>query len=132
MTRITTKDVVPTPVEFRRKVETKDEFVFKDLLEGLKIKTSDGKSTTLHGLEQVYITYYSLENENSILEQFVKIPESEEPIVQQIEGKILNFNYPFIYRNDGSQDCGFRIIQGKGIIQFMGVAIVSPISNIVL
>jgi hypothetical protein len=125
-------DITPTPVEFRRQVKTKDEFIFKNLLESLKIQTTDGRSTTLHGFEQVYITYYSLEEENSLLEQFVKIPESEKPITQQIEGKILHFAYPFIFKTDNSQDCGFRIIKGNGIIQFMGVAIVSPASNIVL
>ena len=124
-------EVIPSPVEFRRQVESGQDFIFKDLFESLNIRTQDGRSTYLHGFEQIHINYYSLDGEDSELDQIVIIPESTIPIIQRHTGKILSFSFPYIFRKDNSQVGGFRIVKGKGIIQFMGIAILSP-SDLIL
>jgi hypothetical protein len=125
------KDVIPSPIEFRRQVEAGTDFIFKDLIESLSVRTPDGRSAQLHGFEQIHINYYSLEGESEI-DQIVVIPESETPIIQRFMGNILTFSYPYIFKKDNSQVGGFRIVKGKGIIQFMGIAIITPSSDLIL
>ncbi len=125
------KTVIPSPIEFRRQVEAGTDFIFKDLIESLAVRTPDGRSAQLHGFEQIHIVYYSLEGESEI-DQIVLIPESETPIIQKLTGNILSFSYPYIFKKDSSQVGGFRIIKGKGIIQFMGIAIITPSSDLIV
>ena len=125
------KDVIPSPIEFRRQVEAGTDFIFKDLIESLAIRTPDGRTAILHGFEQIHINYYSLDGESEI-DQIVVIPESSNPIVQRFKGNILTFSYPYIFRKDNSQVGGFRIVKGKGIIQFMAIAILTPSSGLIV
>jgi hypothetical protein len=69
---------------------------------------------------------------DSEIDQIVVIPEEEEPIIQRHLGRILSFSYPYILRGDNSEIGGFRIVSGGGVIQFMGVGLVSPSSDIIL
>lgn len=125
-------NIQPTPIEFRRIIQAGDpDFIFKEFMDVLNVQTQDGRSTILHGFEQVQVNFYSLEGE-ATLEQFVTIPESNEPITQEYSGKIISFTYPYVFRKDNSKEAGFKIKSGKGVIQFLGMGLVSPTSEIIL
>lgn len=128
------KQILPSPIEFRREVEAGHDFIFKELIESLTLKTKDGRGAYLHGFEQIHINYYSLEDgeEDSVLDQIVVIPEKEDPIIQRHSGRVLSFSFPYIFRKDNSQIGGFRIVKGKGIIQFMAIAIITPSSDLIV
>jgi hypothetical protein len=111
------------PIEFRQKAEAGDQFKFSQLFETLKVSNGDGQKVKLVGFEQVVINFYSL-TDNLIVSQNIKIPESEEPVVQVREGNIMNFFFPYIFQGDPSEQCWFGIQAGTGIVHLAAVGIV--------